>query len=590
MFMVDDSLKNMYTIEKYTRHDYKYYNVIEPTPIIETQMGESRQTLGVSVSFGKYDNDALSWEKWSTFSPNKYLDEVGKCSTPGSVAQKKAFFEAHYKKIAALKAEAELQDQLNATHSDPSTSVNQTQLAFEQVEGQHKDCNDDVIHGSAELQTVVDERNLEEKLNLDEKIDFGLRNVGEKINLDEKIDLGQTSVDEKINLDEGKFDGRNVDESVKVDNVLKSQEHLMTSEYPIVMNSCVDKLEEAVLVNDESMKLVKQHFNVDLETQTCQETEESNQRVRKPEAENAAKKVNVNQVEKNSLTMKKKEASLIPKAAETSVTRLTKPKASPTTTATSNAKSSVKKRNATPSSSSMSSKNKSYSVSESRRVTPMSMHLSMSMNSMNSDTASSVTSSRRRSLFMEQMGDKDIVKRAFKTFQNRVNQLPSSDIGPKQFLQPPTKASQRKASTSMAHQKENEKLKKAAEKIIPARGQGGPTWKSVSSGSLKGIGADERRLKSGPTSAILKSNEKAERRKEFLKNLEEKSNAREAERSKLGSKPKEVKDVEMKRPKQNLNFKAKPMPSFYRAQGVSKSSSEKEVAKTGTTRRPDPHR
>ncbi|VFQ93135.1 unnamed protein product [Cuscuta campestris] len=61
--------------------------------------------LEVSVSFGKFESDSLSWEKWSSFSPNKYLEEVEKCSTPGSVAQKKAYFEAHYKKIAARKAD-----------------------------------------------------------------------------------------------------------------------------------------------------------------------------------------------------------------------------------------------------------------------------------------------------------------------------------------------------------------------------------------------------------------------------------------------------------------------------------------------------
>ena len=47
----------------------------------------------------------MSWEKWSSFSQNKYLEEVEKCATPGSVAEKKAYFEAHYKKIAARKAE-----------------------------------------------------------------------------------------------------------------------------------------------------------------------------------------------------------------------------------------------------------------------------------------------------------------------------------------------------------------------------------------------------------------------------------------------------------------------------------------------------
>lgn len=72
-------------------------------------MGEtttaSNPALQVSVSFGRFENDSLSWERWSSFSPNKYLEEVEKCATPGSVAQKKAYFEAHYKKIAARKAE-----------------------------------------------------------------------------------------------------------------------------------------------------------------------------------------------------------------------------------------------------------------------------------------------------------------------------------------------------------------------------------------------------------------------------------------------------------------------------------------------------
>lgn len=71
----------------------------------------SSTTLEVSVSFGRFENDSLSWEKWSTFSPNKYLEEVEKCSTPGSVAQKKAYFEAHYKKIAARKAAEQLEQE-----------------------------------------------------------------------------------------------------------------------------------------------------------------------------------------------------------------------------------------------------------------------------------------------------------------------------------------------------------------------------------------------------------------------------------------------------------------------------------------------
>lgn len=76
--------------------------------VLHEQMGEtaaSDRALEVSVSFGRFENDSLSWEKWSSFSQNKYMEEVEKCATPGSVAEKKAYFEAHYKKIAARKAE-----------------------------------------------------------------------------------------------------------------------------------------------------------------------------------------------------------------------------------------------------------------------------------------------------------------------------------------------------------------------------------------------------------------------------------------------------------------------------------------------------
>lgn len=62
--------------------------------------------LGESISFGRFMSESLSWEKWSTFSQNKYVEEAERYARPGSVAQKKAFFEAHYKRIAAQKAAA----------------------------------------------------------------------------------------------------------------------------------------------------------------------------------------------------------------------------------------------------------------------------------------------------------------------------------------------------------------------------------------------------------------------------------------------------------------------------------------------------
>ncbi|XP_027359049.1 protein WVD2-like 7 isoform X2 [Abrus precatorius] len=58
-------------------------------------------------------SESLAWEKWSSFSHNRYVEEAERYSRPGSVAQKKAFFEAHYKKLAAQKAAALLEQQAN---------------------------------------------------------------------------------------------------------------------------------------------------------------------------------------------------------------------------------------------------------------------------------------------------------------------------------------------------------------------------------------------------------------------------------------------------------------------------------------------
>ncbi|KAH0918162.1 hypothetical protein HID58_025822, partial [Brassica napus] len=51
-----------------------------------------------SVSFGRFEKESLSWEKRSSFSHNRYLEEAERFSKPGSVTQMRAHFEAHFKK------------------------------------------------------------------------------------------------------------------------------------------------------------------------------------------------------------------------------------------------------------------------------------------------------------------------------------------------------------------------------------------------------------------------------------------------------------------------------------------------------------
>ncbi|XP_038885181.1 protein WVD2-like 7 isoform X2 [Benincasa hispida] len=76
----------------------------------EAKEGDPIRALGESISFGRFMSESLAWEKWSAFSHNRYQEELEKFSKPGSVAQKKAYFEAHYKRKAAQKAAAELEE------------------------------------------------------------------------------------------------------------------------------------------------------------------------------------------------------------------------------------------------------------------------------------------------------------------------------------------------------------------------------------------------------------------------------------------------------------------------------------------------
>ncbi|KAG2384302.1 Protein WVD2-like 7 [Vigna angularis] len=110
--------------------------------------------LGQSISFGRFMSESLAWEKWSSFSHNRYVEEAERYSRPGSVAQKKAFFEAHYKKLAAQKAAALLEQankgaQNNAT--GPEEGVNDNDNVTHPNDNDtvsHQNDNDTVTHNS----------------------------------------------------------------------------------------------------------------------------------------------------------------------------------------------------------------------------------------------------------------------------------------------------------------------------------------------------------------------------------------------------------------------------------------------------------
>ncbi|KAH6758564.1 hypothetical protein C2S51_018799 [Perilla frutescens var. frutescens] len=127
-------------------HGFSYASAIPN----QSKQGNPMRVLGESVSFGRFmsETEPLSWDKWSSFSHKKYVEEAARYAQPGSVAQKKAFFEAHYKKIAAQKAAAAaaaLLEQENAARAEAEGAI----LNLE-VDVDAKNSSVDIISGNEE--------------------------------------------------------------------------------------------------------------------------------------------------------------------------------------------------------------------------------------------------------------------------------------------------------------------------------------------------------------------------------------------------------------------------------------------------------
>ncbi|CAN6550636.1 unnamed protein product [Malus baccata var. baccata] len=525
----------------------------------------SNSILEVSVSFGRFENDSsLSWEKWSTFSPNKYLEEVEKCATPGSVAQKRAYFEAHYKRVAARKAEEMME--------------------------QEKQLRDGDTFRSDSDQTSGDQT--------DSEVHF-------------EIDLANNQINAQGNDQEANFDNEII--KTYVDDL--EEDDVFTIEFPSSLAE--GEREEADCRTDspdlnnpeDELAVVKEVENVPAESQGVQEIPRTldNDVGSAPEV----KEVTPLSKERNVANVKKKPVPLIaktpqkfaprasksvttptpkaskpvstpnpkaskpvstptPKASKpisTSTPRVSKPiststprvsksisistprvsKSLSTSTATPASRSSVKKSTA-----SSFPRSKNPSTEETKEVPPKHLHLSLNVESSPTMSGSAfVTTTTRKSSIMENMGDKDIVKRAFKTFQNNYNQpQPSSEEKPPTPKQLSTKGKESRVSTSVPLTKEN------------------------------GGYLDKRTAKAAPSSVSLRSDDCVDKREK----LAAKSNAKVTEKAHSQPKSKDQKEAEIKKLRHSLNFKATPTPCVYRGQKVSKSTSEKESLNNETHR------
>lgn len=124
--------------------------------------------------------------------------------------------------------------------------------------------------------------------------------------------------------------------------------------------------------------------------------------------------------EKSMTKTTNKAESPVSKAPEFSAPRVSKPAS---ISSLSSSRSSVKKDNVS-------------TLPRKKQTAPKTLHTSLNVSQPGSDPTSLATT--RKSLIMERMGDKDIVRRAFKTFQRSFDQLTFSvdgqDTAPKQVM------------------------------------------------------------------------------------------------------------------------------------------------------------
>nr|GME13165.1 protein WVD2-like 7 [Ipomoea batatas] len=511
-------LDSVYCCERLIALKLSYPFIIGSNLFVEIKMmsesaASSRAALEVSVSFGKFESDSLSWEKWSSFSPNKYLEEVEKCSTPGSVAQKKAYFEAHYKKIAARKVdqleEPEKQVEVEPDNSRSEESSKQ-EACFEVVENGFRPSNGDE-RSEAEVQlepTII--------CPLDSETANESNDAAIAIAID--IVRNTSSVEEAAKEDlicnEGSPEISNGDEIARVEEGQETSQKNPRDDVVMV--------EQKVKVDNDSSKSsgkkdknLKGHMKASDRKIHPSMNDSTPAGTKKKLASPALKSSKVTPSRVSPAPSSKLGSPSLPPTKKANGSSLQKIKNTPVTETK---KLAPPRSVASPQPStriqngSLLHRSKNSPVTDNKRVARTSLHMSLSLSPANSAAAQNMM--RRsvitetgpakpvesriamgRSLIMDRMGDKEIVKRAFKTFRNSFNEMKSS--GDKSYNgsgQMTSKGPEQKISTSLTPSGENGRLGKPNQRVTTQKGQPGTKSSSVSSRAPMDAGVERRKM------------------------------------------------------------------------------------------------
>ncbi|KAJ0257734.1 F3 protein [Hirschfeldia incana] len=493
--------------------DKGFYGMREDKPVV----APSNPTLQVSVSFGRFENDSLSWEKFSAFSPNKYLEEVGKCATPGSVAQKKAYFEAHYKKIAERKAEI-------MDNQEKQMEDNNKTASFRSVVTDQGSVEGDI--GGSVTESVVDTE--EDKYVTDVATEVKELSVNEDAIIVKEcqslVDEVKEEVKNSPRLEEPEEVAPVEEKPEVVVHMQEKQEEVLQIDVKEEETEVREDVTEIILCNDTTgntnetpkkemerekpQKLIKKGGNVGINrTRNSPKPEQVRTKPATNKTVVTSKKTPPSKEVKNMMKPTKKPAAPVSKAAPPgfSTPRVYKPASKITSLSTS--QSSVKKENAS-------------SLLRNKQTAPKSLHMSMSLGPSGASDPSALTSTRK-SLIMERMGDKDIVKRAFKSFQKSYDletsvneQKPALNQNPAKSTSIPSVATRHKESGRPAKASGMEKrISTSAHGYSASRGLKSNVTAEKQQRELPKTGArpvDKTRLQKNPKAGVVDAKTKRE--------------------------------------------------------------------------------